>query len=187
MFRKLAAILLLCLFVFNTIGYRLLVTVAIDKADESLEQSLDNKTYDDGDIFLVKLAMSLPYQTTRSVNYDRVDGEVNVNGEIYRYVQRKVDNDTLYLQCIRHTEKTAIQQKANDYFGKTADVAANSANSKKGANNHTITIKYSVSDFLTADFDWKPLQFNTVVCYSNKTGDNIGLNCIEPLIQPPQA
>lgn len=104
----------------------------MDKADNTLEARLDKGHFDESELITVKIPLNLPYQTNWK-DFERVNGEMNVNGTIYKYVQRKVYNDTLILQCIRHEEKTALQKKANDYFGKVNDLPGNDNNKKAEA------------------------------------------------------
>jgi hypothetical protein len=143
--KKLTAIFLLALFVFNSIGYRLVVDYAMDKADASFEANLDKGHYDPTQLITVKIPLNLPYQTNWK-DFERVNGEMNVNGIVYKYVQRKVYNDTLILQCIPHQEKTELEQKANDYFGKVNDLPGND-NSKKSEVLKQLTSDY---DFYTS-------------------------------------
>ncbi len=128
--KKLIAILLLALFVFNTIGYRLWIDFVQGIADNNLEARLDKGAYNDDDLMVVKVPLSLPY-TSNWKEFERVDGEINFNGDVYKYVKRKVQNDTMILLCIRHDEKMQLQQKANDYFGKVNDLPSNENNGKK--------------------------------------------------------
>ena len=130
--KKLAAIVLLALFAFNTIGFRLFIEYALNRADKNFEARLDRGSYDESQLVTVKIPLNLPYQSN-SRDFERVNGEVNVNGTIYKYVQRKIFNDTLILQCIPHEEKTVLQQKANDYMGKTTDLPGNDSNKKADA------------------------------------------------------
>lgn len=186
MFRQITTILLLCLFVFNIIGYRLIVTILMAKADTALQLSLDNKTYNQTDLFLVKIPINLPYQNNWT-SFERVDGEINFEGETYRFVQRKVENDTMYLQCIRHAEKTNIQQKANDYFGKTNDVATDNHTSKKSSSNQSISSKYQVEDFVNDNYYWKAFNVAISKRYSSMYNVGKGSSYIQQLIRPPQA
>ncbi len=182
MFRQIATILLLCLFVFNIVGYRILVNISLATADTQLQVALDNNTYHQADLFLVKIPINLPYQTNWK-GYERVDGEVTVAGETYKYVQRKVENDTMYLQCIRHTEKNNIQQKANDYFGKSTDVA-NTNTSKKSSTN---TVKYSVDDFVYNHTEWQALIIININSFITQPNATLGSSHLQQLIRPPQA
>ena len=73
-------------------------------ADNRLESALDKNNFNEQDLFTIKIPINLPYQNSWS-SFERTNGEITVDGETYVYVQRKVQNDTMYLQCIRHTEK----------------------------------------------------------------------------------
>jgi len=63
----------------------------------------------------------MPYITNWS-NYERVDGEMEVNGIYYTYVKRKVYNDTLYLMCVPNTAKTQLYAARNDYAKQANDI-----------------------------------------------------------------
>ena len=140
--KKLAAILLLVLFVFNTVGYRLFISFIQIKADAGFVARLDKGNYNDEDLVTVKIPINLPYQNNWK-EFERVDGEITVNGQVYKYVKRKVYNDTMILLCIQHEMKTKLEQKASDYFGKINDLPG-SENSKKAD-----ALKQLLSDFDT--------------------------------------
>jgi hypothetical protein len=89
-----------------------------------------------------------------------VNGEVNVNGTVYKYVKRKVFNDTLILQCIPHEEKTVLQQKADDYMGKVNDLPGNDNNKKADAFKQMIS-DYDVNTFTQTFYNTeRQAQFN---------------------------
>lgn len=139
--KKLTAILLLALFVFNTVGYRLLFNALETSTDVAFTAKLDDGNYNEDELITVKVPVNMPYQVTRT-DFERVDGEINIDGHVYKYVKRKVQNDTLTLLCIPHHEKTELQQKANEYAGKVNDLPSNSNNKKA-----------EIFKQLTADFD----------------------------------
>ena len=139
--KKLTAILLLALFVFNTVGYRLLFNVLETNTDAAFTAKLDDGKYNEDELITVKVPVNMPYQVTRT-DFERVDGEINIDGHIYKYVKRKVQNDTLTLLCIPHHEKTDLQQKANAYAGKVNDLPSNDNNKKT-----------EIFKQLTTDFD----------------------------------
>jgi len=183
--RKAAAILLLALFVFNTVGYKLWIGVAMQQADIKLETALDNKDYNNEQLFTLKIPINLPYQNI-AYGFERVNGEITVNGETYKYVQRKVANDTLYLQCIRNTEKINLQQKSNDYFGKINDVAGNNS-TKKMPGKSSQSAKFSLSDFTNDIAPWKCVSFPfTTTAYSIQSFNNSSSAHLQRLIKPPE-
>ena len=185
--RKTAAILLLMLIVFNTIGYKLWFNYAMQKADIALETSLDKNNFNLQDLFTLKIPLNLPYQNIGS-SFERIDGEITVNGESYKYVQRKVQNDTLYLQCIKHTEKINLEQKSNDYFGKVNDVAGNSDAKKIPGKNSSI-LKFSFADFISNDIvTYAHICYLPVDnLYTIKPSINFSSTYLQKLIKPPQS
>ena len=186
MIRQISAILLLSLFVFNSIGLKLVVNSALAKADKAIEISLDNKTYHEADLFVVKVPINLPYQNNWT-GFERVDGEITIAGESYRYVQRKVENDTMFLQCIRNVEKINILQKANDYFDKINDDAADNHLANKSSSNHSISLKYQLEDFVNDSCQWQVLCFTGSMHYSTQNINRKSYNYLQQLIRPPQA
>ena len=156
--KKLAAILLLTIFVFNTIGYRLLIAVVQDKVDAAFEGRLDKGIYNDEDLLTVKIPINLPYQNNWK-EFERVDGEINLNGQIYKYVKRKIYNDTMILLCIQHETKTKLEQKANDYFGKMNDLPGNDTK-KADAYKQLLSDYDTVADSPAFSIAGKTSEFN---------------------------
>lgn len=186
MVRKIFAILLLALFVFNIIGYKIVVMIELQKADTDLEALLDSDAYQNEDLFTLKIPINLPYQNSKT-SFERIDGEITVNGEPYKFVQRRVENDTVYLQCIKHTGKINVEQKASDYFGKMNDVAGNNPNSKNSSGKNSSLTKYSSQDFLDDFNTWNYTAFSSsCTSYLIKPFTNKGSEHLQLLIKPPQ-
>lgn len=184
--RKTAAILLLMLFVFNTIGYKLWFSIAMQQADNRLEASLDKNNFNQQDLFTLKVPINLPYQNTWA-SFERINGEITVDGETYMYVQRKVVNDTMYLQCIRHTEKINLQQKSNDYFGKVNGVVSNN-DAKKMPGKSSSLVKFAVADYTNDITQWKCSSFMAEkAVYPIKLFVGNVSTYIQQLIKPPQS
>lgn len=109
-----------------------------DKASDQLEARLDKNLYDESQLVELKIPMHLPYQTNWS-SYQRYDGEIEVDGMIYKYVKRKVANDTLYVMCIPNTKKMHLETAKNDFFKMSNDLQTD--NSKKSGDSKTISFK----------------------------------------------
>ena len=183
--RKTAAILLLMLFVFNTIGYKLWFSMAMEHADIKLEKVVDEQKYNSADLFTLKVPLNLPYQNI-SPNFERVNGEITFNGETYMFVQRKVEKDTMYLQCIRNNEKNILKQRSNDFFGKINDVAGNN-DAKKLPGKNSNLLKFSSPDIINDISLWKAnVSLSTSVVYLNKLFVFNSFNHLDKMIKPPQ-
>jgi hypothetical protein len=116
--------LLLIVHLFNLAGYTLLFDYFMQQGDKQLTQQLDNNQYNDSELIEVKIALHTPYLTSWSA-YERIDGEVEVNGVFYSYVKRKIHSDTLYLLCLPNTNKTRLHSAQMAYAGKVNDVPTN--------------------------------------------------------------
>ena len=112
------------------------------KADSMLEVKLDNNHYEESQLIELKIPIDLPYQSTWA-SFERFDGEIEMNGTLYKYVKRKLVNDTLVLLCIPNHQKMELQTARNDFFKNTNDLSQN--NSKKSVSN-TATFKKLMSD-----------------------------------------
>ena len=93
------------------------------KANVQMEAMLDKKSIKESELFEIKIALHLPYQTSWS-NYERFDGEVNLGGTIYKYVKRKITNDTLHLMCIKNTKKMEYENEKSDFYKNTNDISS---------------------------------------------------------------
>ncbi len=143
--KKLTAILLLAILIFNWIGYRFVIDYLQHKADIQLEARLDKNQYDESALIELKVPIHLPYQTSWA-QYERYDGEINLNGILYKYVERKVSNDTLYLKCLPNTKKMHLETAKDDYFKNTNDIAQNN-DSQKSGKSKTVAFKKVIGDF----------------------------------------
>ena len=113
--RKIAAILLICLLLFNWYGYRFVTNYMQQKADTQLEARLDVNDYDESQLIEIRVELNIPYQYSWS-NFERHSGEIELNGQIYAYVKRKVEDGYLVLKCIPNTIKQDIKNADNILF-----------------------------------------------------------------------
>ncbi len=99
------------------------------KADVQMEAMLDKKSIKESDLFEIKIPLHLPYQTNWAT-YERYDGEVKLKGIIYKYVKRKITDDTLHLVCIKNIKKMEYENVKSDFYKNTNDLSSKN-NSQK--------------------------------------------------------
>ena len=113
------------------------------KANTQLEASLDHNLYHESQLIELKVPLNLPYQTDWA-SYQRCDGEIQIKGIMYKYVKRKVANDTLYVMCIADAKKMHLETAKNDYFKIINDLSQN--NKSKKADN-TKSYKNALTEY----------------------------------------
>jgi hypothetical protein len=143
--KKLFAITLLGILLFNWGGYRFVTDYLTNKADLRLEAQLDLDKYDEAALISIKIPTNLPYYTN-TVLYERVDGSINIKGVEYKYVKRRIYNDSLELICIPNATKMGMQNARDDFFRLANDLVASNSN-KKATGSHGHAIKFSVQDY----------------------------------------
>lgn len=123
--------MLLGILLFNWCGYRLVINYLQTAADSRLEARLDRNDYDESQLIEIKVPVNMPYQSDWA-GFERVDGEIEVNGVHYKYVKRKVQDGQLVLKCIPNTDKQALEAAKDDIFKMNNDLQQDNASKKSG-------------------------------------------------------
>lgn len=141
--KKIAAILLIAVFIFNVIGYNWIFSYMESRATARLEKKISTGQYNDDQLLEIKIPIKVPYYT--STKYETYYGETQFNGEHYRYVKRKISGDTLYLLCLPHTEKDNIVEAKKDFINSANDIQNNNIPQKQ---EHQSLLKLFQNDYL---------------------------------------
>jgi hypothetical protein len=170
--KKLAAILLLSIFVFNLFGYKLWLNYMEHKANLHLEAAMDNNQFNSEELVSVKKSLNLPYYNNTK-EFTRMDGEIEVNGTFYKYVKCRIYNDSLELLCLPDMQKTKLVQAKDDFFKITADIQKKT--SEKNKSNPVNTLKKMLGDFVANESGWMDaLCKTTALSYSSFNTDQQG-------------
>jgi hypothetical protein len=109
------SIFFLVLFLFNVGGYYFVYWALQSRAKKDLVQRLDVDNFPTSDLIIISVPMSLPYPLQQQSGYERVDGEFEYQGEYYRLVKQRLENDTLYMVCIKDQGKKKLVKVLNEY------------------------------------------------------------------------
>jgi hypothetical protein len=147
---------MLALLSFNWFGYRFVISFFEDEANEKFESQLDNSNYDNDELISIKVpATNLAYYTNSKL-FERVDGQVEINGVLYNYVKQRLYNDSVELLCIPNAVVMKLQTEKNDLVRSVNDIQQ--TDQAKKTNSHPVNAKnfsldhytildiYSVSD-----------------------------------------
>jgi hypothetical protein len=122
LFRKIATILLLSFLFFNWVGYWLFISWMESHVESQWRQRLDNDQYDPSQLTLVKVSADrLPYSNA-SKDFERTDGKVDIGSIHYRYVGKRLYNDSVEFLCLPDREANRLQTAKNDFFSLVNDL-----------------------------------------------------------------
>lgn len=150
--KKITAILLAGILMFNWFGYQLLTHYLQSKADDRLVAKIDMNDYDESQLIEVRVPINLPYHNDWQ-EFERYDGQIEIEGIHYKYVKRKVENGELVLLCIPDQSRTLFQSARDNFFSLVNDLQHNSTNKKSDSGN-SLAFKNIISEYRQAHNDW---------------------------------
>ena len=181
--RKIAAILLIVILLFNWGGYRLFSDFLQHKADLHLETKLDKNDYNDDELIEIKVPLQLPYQLNWK-SFERFDGEIDVDGKHYKYVKRKIYNDSLVLLCLPNKDKQNLEKAKHDYFKVVNDLDGSSQKKSEGG---TASLKNFFGEYFVEQPVWLHLvTVNSSISYYDKKTAFLPMHLIDAPFQPPK-
>jgi hypothetical protein len=140
--RSIACILALTILLFNWFGYRLLISVLETRADQQLESQFDENKYDESQLVSIKIPVRyLPYYSNSS-SFERVDGQIEIKGVQYKYVKRRIYNDSLEMLCIPNHMAMKLQTAKNEFFKFSNDLQQ-----EKKSGQYPHAVKYLSIDY----------------------------------------
>jgi hypothetical protein len=145
--KRIAAILILGLLLFNWVGYQLYTAILQDRADKSLIANLDENKYSDGDLISIKVPAAHISSYVNSKEFQRVDGQMEINGVQYNFVKRRYNDGMLELLCIPNKSVTRIQN-ARDNFFKLVNDLQHPGQSKKSDQHNTVFKSINAGNYI---------------------------------------
>jgi hypothetical protein len=131
--KRIATLFLLFLFLLNVLGYYGVFVGLQVKTAQQMRQNFDDDNYAHQEITF-KVPLTVPYNTD-SKEYNRVDGEFEHNGEVYRLVKQRFQSDTLYIVCVKDNTSKDINQALTEYVKSFTDKPASGKNQSKTLQN----------------------------------------------------
>lgn len=121
--RRIVAIALLLLLLFNVLGFYGIFMGLQYQNRQQLVQRFDADQYDESQTITFKVPLSIPYAGDRQ-DYVRVDGEFEHEGEFFHMIKQRLSQDTLYVVCVNDQQSKRIHRAMTDYVKTFGDDAA---------------------------------------------------------------
>jgi hypothetical protein len=100
----------------------------------------------------MRVNLNLPYQNDQA-EFERVNGEIEIEGVHYSYVKRKIENGHLVLMCIPNEGKTKLESSKADYFKLINDLQQN-GDSKKTDKSSATAFKGLFNEYRAENNNW---------------------------------
>jgi hypothetical protein len=96
----------------------------------TLIERLDADDYDTSETITFAVPLSMPYGVDYN-EYERVNGEFEHNGNFYKLVKQKFQNDTLFVVCVNDKKEKKLVSDLSDYVKLTNDLPSSSQPTSK--------------------------------------------------------
>ena len=117
-----------------------------NRATEKLQRQLDENKYDEASLISVKVPAARLSYYNNSEQFERVEGQIEMNGLQYNFVKRRLFNDSIEMLCIPNPVAMHFKKAGYEYFKLTYDLQR--PGSKKTGSH---TFKRFTSVFCTMD------------------------------------
>jgi hypothetical protein len=150
--KKLFSILLLALLLFNWFGYQLLISFIESNANVHLEAQFDENNYDESQLVSIKIPVTYLVYYNNSKSFERIDGQIEIGGITYKYVKRRIYNDSLEMLCMPNHSSMKLQSAKNEFFKFVNDLQQEKKNLPHSGSAKNFSIdSYIENDFLHVD------------------------------------
>ena len=112
--KRIVSIFFLCVFLFQVGGYYLVFWAMEHTHNAQLLQRLDANDYSSQDAIVISVPLNLPYPVS-SDGFKRINGEFEKDGQSYKLVKQKWQNDTLFIVLLKDKENTRLSAVFNDF------------------------------------------------------------------------
>lgn len=115
------------IFLFNVGGYYLVFIGLQHRSDRLLSKKIEKNQFGSSETLELRIPVALPYPLLEN-GFESVDGKFEHKGTFYKMIKQKLENDTIYVVCIRDVSSKQISESLKDYIAKTNDLPINSKN-----------------------------------------------------------
>lgn len=179
--KKIVSITFAVLLLFNWIGYRFVFDYLQHHADVKLDYRIENKQYTSNELLVLEVPIQLPY-SPHQTTFEKVSGEILLNGVLYKYVERKIEDGKVILKCIPNQQKQQVVN-ARDQFMHLVNEMNTDHSSSKQKNN--FSIKHLVSDFETHPLITLNFLYTQEKFYALFSDTNLYIGFIKGIERPP--
>ncbi|MEJ0081914.1 MAG: hypothetical protein WDM78_13420 [Puia sp.] len=136
--KRVVVILILVILLFNWVGYQLYTSIAENQANENLIAKLDKDDFSSSELISIKIpAPHLSgYENERS--FERVNGQIEIQGIVYNYVKWRYVNGSIELLCIPNRQVNLLRSAKEDFFRLVSDIQTGQT---KKDNQHSSSYK----------------------------------------------
>lgn len=168
---------------FNGFGYRIVSNYFDQKASDHLVTLIEENDYNESELVSIKTPINLPYYSNNP-KFERLDGEMEIDGIVYQYVERRVYNDSLEIRILPNQDRMHIKN-AKDSFDQLAADFEQKLTAKKSIPVNKSSVKVISFDYIDQINKWSLEKIITRKMVIGPRFDERLLSVCLPIQAPP--
>lgn len=140
--RSIFSYLLVAILLLNVFGYYGVFMGLQYQNDREISTRLDQENYNPEETITIKVPLAIPYMG--ETDFERVKGDFEYQGEIYKLVKQRLSHDTLSIICVRNETGKKIKVALADYVKTFTDKG-------QDAGHHSKVVPNFIKDFLPTE------------------------------------
>ena len=85
------------------------------RAEDHLQAVIDNRSFNSENLVVLSVVTNLPY-TNDWLDWEHVNGTIEINGTHYQYVERKLEKGRMLYRCLPNNEKQTVVAARDEFF-----------------------------------------------------------------------
>ena len=103
------------LLLFNICGYRIVADWLQARAEDHLQAVIDDRKFNSENLVELSVVTNLPY-TNDWLEWEHINGTIEINGNHYQYVERKLEKGKMLYRCLPNNEKQTVVAARDEFF-----------------------------------------------------------------------
>jgi hypothetical protein len=134
------------------------------RADLQLQIQLDDNNYEESQLVSLKVPLTHLSYYNNSKEFETINGSIEMNGIRYKYVKRRIYNDSLEVLCIPDAVTMQLKAAKNIFFAVVNGLRHDGTPEKKQSANTNVAKDFTPEYYATQDLllimknIWLPLS-----------------------------
>lgn len=177
------SILFMTVLLFNLYGYQPLFNYLQQREDKVFSDKIYGDNHNE-EFVSIKVATSLPPYVSDSREFEWANGEVLVEGTVYKYVKRRIFKDSIEYLCVAHQGRMQIENAREQFFKLASDLQSSS---NEGNKSNSVAKPFSFESTQACFLQFMQKEFAAKNSFSIFNDKSQSLYKLLPQEQPPEA
>lgn len=89
--------------------------------DKTMAAKIEEGTYNQEHTIELAIPLNMPYPSLHERGYEQIRGKFEYKGDYYKLIKHRVENDTVFIVCVKNVEQKRVEKTITDYANLSND------------------------------------------------------------------